>query len=66
MSEAKIEIKVGEASFSGEGTEKWLSEQLDGCPVPGFWGHGSCSPPEHSRSRLGLVADSNALAFEYS
>jgi len=29
MSDAKIEIKVGEVSFSGEGTEKWLSEQLD-------------------------------------
>jgi hypothetical protein len=29
MSEAKIEIKVGEVSFSGEGTEKWLSEQLE-------------------------------------
>ncbi len=29
MSEAKIEIRVGEVSFSGEGTEKWLSEQLD-------------------------------------
>src|SRR6266403_6229306 len=29
MAEAKIEIKVGGVSFSGEGTEKWLSEQLD-------------------------------------
>jgi hypothetical protein len=29
MGEAKIEIKVGEVAFSGEGTEKWLSEQLD-------------------------------------
>jgi hypothetical protein len=29
MSDAKIEIKVGEVSFAGEGTEKWLSEQLD-------------------------------------
>ncbi len=29
MAEAKIEIRVGEVSFSGEGTEKWLSEQLD-------------------------------------
>ena len=29
MSEGKIEIKVGDVSFSGEGTEKWLSEQLD-------------------------------------
>jgi hypothetical protein len=29
MSEAKIEIKVGSVSFSGEGDGKWLSEQLD-------------------------------------
>jgi hypothetical protein len=27
--EAKIEIKVGEVSFIGEGTENWLSTQLD-------------------------------------
>lgn len=29
MAEAKIEIKVGPVSFSGEGTEKWLSGVLD-------------------------------------
>jgi hypothetical protein len=29
MAEAKIEIKVGAVSFSGEGDGKWLSEQLD-------------------------------------
>jgi hypothetical protein len=29
MGEAKIEIKVGGVSFSGEGEGKWLSEQLD-------------------------------------
>lgn len=29
MAEAKIEIKVGAVSFSGEGEGKWLSEQLD-------------------------------------
>jgi hypothetical protein len=29
MSDAKIEIKVGEVSFSGEGEGKWVSEQLD-------------------------------------
>lgn len=29
MAEAKIEIKVGAVSFSGEGESKWLSEQLD-------------------------------------
>lgn len=29
MGEAKIEIKVGEVSFSGEGDGKWLSDQLD-------------------------------------
>ena len=29
MGEAKIEIKVGAVSFSGEGDGKWLSEQLD-------------------------------------
>ncbi len=29
MAEAKIEIKVGSVSFSGEGDGKWLSEQLD-------------------------------------
>src|SRR4051812_5428517 len=29
MSEAKIEVKVGAVSFSGEGEGKWLSEQLD-------------------------------------
>lgn len=29
MAEAKIEIKVGAVSFSGEGESKWLFEQLD-------------------------------------
>jgi len=29
MAEAKIEIKVGAMSFSGEGSEKWLSQELD-------------------------------------
>ncbi|MDP2524344.1 hypothetical protein Q8W30_17405 [Neptunomonas phycophila] len=29
MSEAKIEIKIGEITFSGEGDPSWLSEQLD-------------------------------------
>src|SRR5579872_473170 len=29
MSEAKIEIKAGSFSFTGEGTEKWLSDELD-------------------------------------
>jgi hypothetical protein len=29
MAEAKIEIKVGAISFVGEGTEKWLSEELE-------------------------------------
>jgi hypothetical protein len=28
MAEAKIEIKVGTFSFTGEGTEKWLSDEL--------------------------------------
>lgn len=29
MADAKIEIKVGAVSFSGEGDSRWLSEQLD-------------------------------------
>jgi len=29
MAEAKIEIKVGALSFTGEGAEKWLSVELD-------------------------------------
>lgn len=29
MSEAKIEIKIGEVSFSGEGNQEWLTKQLD-------------------------------------
>jgi hypothetical protein len=29
MAEAKIEIKVGAVSFSGEGDGKWVSDQLD-------------------------------------
>lgn len=29
MAEAKIEIKVGTFSFTGEGTEQWLSGELD-------------------------------------
>ena len=29
MAEAKIEIKAGNVSFSGEGNEAWLSSQLD-------------------------------------
>ena len=29
MADAKIEIKIGAVSFSAEGTEKWLSGELD-------------------------------------
>jgi hypothetical protein len=29
MADAKIEIKVGAFSFTGEGTEKWLSSELE-------------------------------------
>ena len=29
MPDAKIEVKVGAVSFTGEGTESWLSTQLD-------------------------------------
>ena len=29
MSEAKIEIQIGEIKFSGEGDQEWLSVQLD-------------------------------------
>lgn len=29
MADAKIEIKVGAFTFTGEGTEKWLSGELD-------------------------------------
>ena len=29
MSEAKVEIKVGQIEFSGEGEQKWVAEQLD-------------------------------------
>src|SRR5690554_3241347 len=29
MSEAKIEITIGQITFSGEGDPSWLSEQLD-------------------------------------
>lgn len=29
MSESKIEIKIGEIKFSGEGEQEWLSKQLD-------------------------------------
>jgi hypothetical protein len=29
MSEAKIEIKIGDICFSGEGDQNWLSQQLD-------------------------------------
>ncbi len=29
MADAKIEIKVGEVSFVGEGTETWLAAQLE-------------------------------------
>ena len=29
MSESKIELTVGAVSFSGEGNEKWVAEQLD-------------------------------------
>lgn len=29
MADAKIEIKVGAFSFTGDGTEKWLSGELD-------------------------------------
>ena len=29
MANAKIEIKVGAFSFTGEGTEKWLSGELE-------------------------------------
>ena len=29
MADAKFEIKAGSISFTGEGTEAWLAEQLD-------------------------------------
>ena len=29
MADARIEIKIGVASFAGEGTEEWLAKQLD-------------------------------------
>lgn len=29
MADAKVEIRVGEISFVGEGPEKWVAEQLD-------------------------------------
>jgi hypothetical protein len=29
MSEAKVEIKIGEIQFSGEGEQDWVAEQLD-------------------------------------
>lgn len=29
MADAKLEIKVGEISFTGEGAESWLAQQLD-------------------------------------
>lgn len=29
MADAKIEVKVGAVSFTGEGSESWLSTQLD-------------------------------------
>jgi hypothetical protein len=29
MADAKIEIKIGSLTFSGQGEEKWLSDQLD-------------------------------------
>lgn len=29
MADAKIELKVGAVSFSGEGSEKWLSDELE-------------------------------------
>jgi len=29
MSESKIEIQIGQITFSGEGDQKWLAEQLD-------------------------------------
>ena len=29
MSEAKIEIQIGEVRFSGEGDQEWLTKQLD-------------------------------------
>ena len=32
MSESKIEIKIGQITFSGEGDQEWLSKQLDKIP----------------------------------
>jgi len=29
MSEAKIEIKVGQIEFSGQGEQEWVAKQLD-------------------------------------
>ena len=28
MAEAKLEVKIGDVSFTGEGSEKWVSDQL--------------------------------------
>ena len=29
MADAKLEVKIGAITFTGEGTEKWLAEQLE-------------------------------------
>lgn len=74
MAEAKIEIKVGAVSFSGEGEGRWISEQLDKVleKIPmlarvapmaatGEGGSGSATPPDKPKGTLaGFLAAKNA------
>lgn len=68
MAEAKIEIKVGAVSFTGEGEGKWLSDQLDKIleklpslskvapPAPPSEGSGGGQPAPHHGKAHGTLA----------
>jgi hypothetical protein len=66
MAEAKIEIKVGTFTFTGEGTEKWLSGELDKllaklpelveiAPVPALSNDGAAAKTKNN-GKLGTLA----------
>ena len=55
MAEARVEIKVGAFSFTGEGTEKWLSGELDKL-LAKFPELISVAPPETEGGDAGAAA----------
>jgi len=79
MADAKLEIKVGAVTFTGEGSEKWLAEQLksvleklpeltkipsEDTPPPS--GHGSGETPHRSGGKKGQAKTTLAAFIKES